>query len=46
MSNTVFLPVGCLHFVEALDISVTMSFTNFVFDNNDYTTFYHTYQAV
>jgi Cupin-like domain len=28
-----FLPIGCLHFVQGLDISVTVSFTNFVFDN-------------
>jgi len=41
-----FLPVACLHFVEALEISATMSFTNFAFDNNDYTSFYKTYQAV
>jgi hypothetical protein len=41
-----FLPMGCLHFVEGLDISVTMSFTNFVFDDNDYTSFYQTYQGV
>jgi hypothetical protein len=41
-----FLPVGCLHFVEALEISVTMSFTNFAFDDNDYTSFYHTDRGV
>ena len=29
-----FLPIGCLHYVEGLDISVTVSFTNFVFDND------------
>jgi hypothetical protein len=29
-----FLPVGCLHFVEGLDVTVTVSFTNFVFDND------------
>ena len=40
-----FLPVGCLHFVEGLDISVTVSFTNFVFDN-DFSSFYTTYQVV
>jgi hypothetical protein len=40
-----FLPVGCMHFVEGIDISVTVSFTNFVFDN-DFSSFYTTYQAV
>jgi hypothetical protein len=40
-----FLPIGCMHFVEGLDLSVTVSFTNFVFDN-DFTTFYTTYHAV
>lgn len=29
-----FLPVGCWHFVEALEVSVTVSFTNFRWDNN------------
>jgi hypothetical protein len=29
-----FLPVGCWHFVEGLDISVTMAFTNFKWDND------------
>ncbi len=41
-----FLPVGCLHFVEALEISATVSFTNFAFDDNDYTSIYKTYQGV
>jgi hypothetical protein len=41
-----FLPIGCLHFVEGLEISATVSFTNFAFDNNDYTSFYETYQGV
>jgi hypothetical protein len=40
-----FLPIGCMHFVEGLDLSVTVSFTNFVFDN-DFTTFYTTYHGV
>ena len=35
-----FLPIGCLHFVEALEISATVSFTNFDFDDNDFTSFY------
>lgn len=34
-----FLPIGCLHYVQGLDISVTVSFTNFVFDN-DFISFY------
>lgn len=34
-----FLPVGCWHFVEALDISITVSFTNFLWDN-DFTAAY------
>jgi hypothetical protein len=38
--EVLFLPVGCLHFVEALDVSATVSFTNFAFDDNDYTSFY------
>lgn len=29
-----FLPVGCWHFVEGLDISVTIAFTNFLWDND------------
>jgi hypothetical protein len=41
-----FLPIGCLHFVEGLDISVTMSFTNFAFDDNDYSSLYETYGNV
>jgi hypothetical protein len=40
-----FLPIGCLHFVQGLDISVTVSFTNFVFDN-DFSSFYTTYGPV
>ncbi|CDG84084.1 transcription factor jumonji jmjC domain protein [Janthinobacterium agaricidamnosum NBRC 102515 = DSM 9628] len=32
-----FLPVGCWHFVEGLDISVTVAFTNFKWDNDFYT---------
>jgi hypothetical protein len=40
-----FLPIGCFHYVEALDISVTVSFTNFVFDN-DFASFYSTYGPV
>jgi hypothetical protein len=40
-----FLPIGCMHFVEGVDISVTVSFTNFVFDN-DFNTFYTTHDRV
>jgi hypothetical protein len=40
-----FLPVGCVYFVEGLDISATVSFTNFAFDN-DFASFYTTYQTV
>jgi hypothetical protein len=40
-----FLPIGCMHFVEGIDISVTVSFINFLFDN-DFTSFYSTYHAV
>lgn len=31
-----FLPVGCWHYVEALDISVTVAFTNFRWHNDFY----------
>ena len=41
-----FLPIGCLHFVEAIEISVTMSFTNFHFDDNDFTSFYERHRSV
>jgi hypothetical protein len=40
-----FLPIGCLHYVEGLDVTVTVSFTNFVFDN-DFCSFYSTYGPV
>jgi Cupin-like domain len=40
-----FLPIGCLHFVHGLDITVTVSFTNFVFDN-DFHSYYTTYGLV
>jgi len=42
--EVLFLPVGCWHFVEALDVSVTVSFTNFIWDN-DYTARYPRQQA-
>jgi hypothetical protein len=44
--EALFLPVGSIHYVEALEISATMAFTNFAFDDNDYTSFYKTYQGV
>lgn len=34
-----FLPVGCWHFVEALDVSATVTFTNLRWDN-DFTAAY------
>ncbi len=40
-----FLPIGCLHYVEGMEISVTISFTNFLF-NNDFSSFYSTYHQV
>ena len=43
--EVLFLPVGCLHFVEGLDVTVTISFTNFAFDN-DFASFYATYHKV
>ena len=43
--EVLFLPIGCLHYVEGIEISVTVSFTNFVFDN-DYSSFYTTYGPV
>jgi hypothetical protein len=43
--EVLFLPIGCLHFVEGLDVSVTVSFTNFIFDN-DFSSFYTTYGPV
>lgn len=37
--ETLFLPVGCWHFVESLDVSVTISFTNFKWDNDFYSNY-------
>ena len=34
-----FLPVGCWHFVEGLDVSVTVTFTNFRWDNGFHTAY-------
>lgn len=39
-----FLPVGCWHFVEALDVSATLTFTNFRWDN-DFTAAYPAHTA-
>jgi len=39
--EAVFLPVGWWHFVEALDASISVSFTNFLWDN-DFTATYPT----
>lgn len=43
--EVLFLPVGWLHHVEAIEISVTATFANFIFDN-DYSSDYSTYGAV
>lgn len=40
-----FLPVGCWHYVEGLEISSTVSLINFLPDNN-YAAIYSTYQDV
>jgi hypothetical protein len=40
-----FIPVGWWHHVRALDFSMTVTFTNFLFDN-DFCSTYRTYQAV
>ena len=40
-----FLPVGWWHAVKGLDISMTMTFTNFVYEN-DFFSFYETYDEI
>lgn len=40
-----FLPIGCWHYVRGLDISLTMSFTNFLF-KNDFSSHYTTYNEI
>ncbi len=40
-----FIPVGWWHHVRALDISMTVTFTNFLFEN-DFHSMYRTYGAV
>ena len=43
--DLLFVPVGWWHYVRSLDVSITMTFTNFVFDN-DFYSFYTTYQDI
>lgn len=43
--DLLFLPVGWWHYVKGLDISITLTFTNFLFDN-DFHVDYSTYQEV
>lgn len=43
--DLLFLPVGWWHYVKALDVSITVAFTNFIFDNDFYTS-YSTYHEV
>jgi ribosomal protein L16 Arg81 hydroxylase len=43
--DLLFIPIGWMHFVEGLEISVTMTFTNFLYDN-DFVSFYSTYDRV
>jgi len=43
--DLLFLPVGWWHHVRGLEISITMTFTNFVYDN-DFSSFYRTYQDI
>ena len=43
--DLLFLPVGWWHHVLGLEISITMTFTNFAFDN-DFYSFYRTYQDI
>jgi hypothetical protein len=43
--EVLFLPVGWMHLIEAMETSVTVTFTNFVFDN-DFASFYTTYGRV
>lgn len=40
-----FLPIGWWHYVEGLDLTTTISFTNFKWEN-DFHTFYTTYREV
>ncbi len=40
-----FLPVGWWHHVVGLDVTITITCTNFL-ANNDFTPYYHTYSAI
>ena len=39
------LPVGCWHYVEGMEVSITVSAINFQLEN-DYSAFYTTYNDV
>jgi ribosomal protein L16 Arg81 hydroxylase len=43
--DLLFLPVGWWHHVRGLEVSITMTFTNFIFDN-DFHSFYKTYREI
>jgi hypothetical protein len=43
--DMLFIPVGCWHYVEGLETSVSISYINFQL-NNDYSPFYSTYQEI
>jgi hypothetical protein len=43
--DLLFLPIGWWHYVRGLDVSITMTFTNFLFDN-DFSSFYTTFGEI
>ena len=43
--DLLFLPVGWWHYVRGLEVSITMTFTNFAFDN-DFYSMYTTYEDI
>ena len=43
--DLLFLPVGWWHHVTSLDVTVTLTFTNFRW-NNDFTPYYKTYGVI